>query len=155
MGCSVGGASFIGVGLDIGDAVKNYDKGYGYLTFFYSAKALTGLGSGVLTVAITFTYAAPLVARLTGRAAVGVAIEAVGARAAAFIGLRILGMAAGGWITVGLLGIQVVIWIITPNALEEWVDHSAFGKRRGASGYKTAKEQDEKLLAALVQMGFQ
>ncbi|WP_301539996.1 T6SS effector BTH_I2691 family protein [Ralstonia pickettii] len=150
-----GGATFIGVALDIGDAVKNYDKGYGYLTFFYSAKGLMGLGSGVLTVAVGLTYAAPLVARLTGRVAVGTAVEAVGARAAAFIGLRILGMAAGGWVTVGLIGIQVVIWIITPNALEEWIDHSAFGKKRGTGGYKTAKEQDEKLSDALVKMGFQ
>lgn len=71
------------------------------------------------------------------------------------IGLRILGMAAGGWITVGLFGIQVVIWIVTPNAIEDWIDHSAFGKKRSTGGYKTVKEQDEKLLAALVEMGFQ
>src|SRR3954468_11137122 len=79
----------------------------------------------------------------------GAAIEAVGARAAAIIGLRILGMAAGGWITVGMLGVQVVIWWISPNAIEDWIDHSAFGKKRSTGGYKTAKEQDEKMKKAL------
>ncbi|WP_199032830.1 T6SS effector BTH_I2691 family protein [Ralstonia sp. ASV6] len=150
-----GGASVIGGGLDVADAVKNYDKGYGYLTFLYAAKGIVGIGSGFLTWAVTFTYAAPLVARLTGRAAAGVVIEAIGARAAAFVGLRILGMAAGGWVTVGLFGIQVIIWIVTPNAIEIWIDHSAFGKKRKSGGYQTAKEQDEKLSAALVEMGFQ
>ncbi|CAJ0705526.1 hypothetical protein LMG19089_03863 [Ralstonia edaphis] len=33
--------------------------------------------------------------------------------------------------------------------------HSAFGQKRGTGGYKTAKEQDEKLSDALVKMGFQ
>lgn len=28
-----GGATFIGVALDIGDTVKNYDEGYSYLMF--------------------------------------------------------------------------------------------------------------------------
>ena len=150
-----GGASIIGGVLDLGETSKSYDKGYSLLAGLYAMKGFAGIGSGALTGAVAFTYAAPLVARLTRRSVAGAAIEAVGTRAAAFIGLRILGMAAGGWITVGLFGIQVILWIITPNAIEDWIDHSAFGNKRGTGGYKTAKEQDEKLLAALVQMGFQ
>jgi len=150
-----GGASIIGGVLDVIDTRKNLDKGYNYLAGLYAVKAILGGASGVLTFAVTFTYAAPLVARLTGRVAVGAAVEAVGARAAAFIGLRIVGMALGGWITVGLIGIQIIIWWITPNVLQEWIDHSAFGKERGTGGYKTAKEQREKLLNALVEMGLQ
>ncbi|NMV41929.1 hypothetical protein HGR00_28845 [Ralstonia insidiosa] len=149
-----GVASAIGGGLDVSDSIKNFGKGYDRLAYFYLFKGGVGIGSGVLTWAVTYTYAAPLVARLTGRAAAGAAVEAIGARAAAFIGLRILGMAVGGWITVGLFGLQVVIWVITPNAIEDWVDHSAFGKERKTGGYRTAKEQDEKLSAALVEMGF-
>jgi hypothetical protein len=47
-------------------------------------------GGLTLAVTFTFTYAAPLVARLTGCAGAGAAIEAVGARAASIIGLRIV-----------------------------------------------------------------
>ncbi|MEJ8846203.1 T6SS effector BTH_I2691 family protein [Variovorax rhizosphaerae] len=151
-----GGASLLGAWIDLVDTGKSIDNGYNYLASFYAAKAFLGVGAGALTFAVTFTYAAPLVARLTGRAAVGVTIEVVvGTRAAAIIGLRIVGMAAGAWITVGMFGLQLVIWLITPNAIEDWIDHSAFGKRRATGGYKTAKEQDGKLSEALIGMGLQ
>lgn len=148
-----GGASFIGGLVDFYDATKSREKGYSILTAAYVLKSGAGLTASCLTLAVTFTYAAPLVARLTGRAAMGAAIEAVGVRAAAIIGFRILGMAAGGWITVGTLGIQVIIWIVTPNALQEWVDHCAFGDKRQTGGYKTLKEQEDKLGQALLEMG--
>ncbi|WP_218508428.1 T6SS effector BTH_I2691 family protein [Variovorax sp. dw_308] len=150
-----GGAAWVGVYLDFEDSKQADAKGYGNLYWLYALKGGLGVANGALTFAVTFTYAAPLVARLTGRAAAGAAIEAVGARAAAIIGLRILGMAAGGWITVGMLGVQVVIWWISPNAIEDWIDHSAFGKKRSTGGYKTAKEQDEKMKKALIEMGLQ
>jgi hypothetical protein len=149
------GASFIGAWFDRGDAQKNRNKGYILLYALYVIKSSSGVASGGLTLAVTFTYAGPLVARLTGRAAVGVTIEAVGARAAAIIGLRILGMAIGGWITVGTVALQVVIWTVTPDALEEWVDHCAFGNTKGKGSYKTVKEQEERLAEALVAMGLQ
>jgi len=154
-GAMSGIASFIGGGLDLMDGKKANAKGYDMLATLYVGKAMAGIGSGLLTLAVTFTYAAPLVGRLTGRAAAGAAVEAVSARAAAVIGFRILGMALGGWITLGTLVVQVVIWQITPDALEQWADHTAFGKRRKTNGYKTSKEQDEKLEEALVEMGFQ
>jgi hypothetical protein len=85
----------------------------------------------------------------------GTAVRAVGARAAAIIGFRILGMAAGGWITVGAFGIQVIIWLVTPNALEDWLDHSAFGVKRKTGGYETTEEQDKKFAEVMVEMGLQ
>jgi hypothetical protein len=60
------------------DAGKNFGKGYDLLFIMCSIKGLAGIASGVITLAVTFTYAAPLVARLTGRAAAGAAIEAAG-----------------------------------------------------------------------------
>jgi hypothetical protein len=77
----------------------------------------------------------------------------VGGRTAAVIGLRILGMTLSGWLTVGTFGLQVIIWIVTPDALEKWIDHSAFGKKRDTDGYKTAQQQEECLKNALVEMG--
>lgn len=62
-------------------------------------------------------------------------------------------MAAGGWITFGLFGLQVVIWCVTPNALEDWIDHSAFGSKRGTEGFKSSDEQDKKLNDALLEIG--
>ena len=154
-GALSGTASFIGGVLDFMDAKKNRDSGYRDLYYLCNIKGLAGVSSGAITLAVTFTYAAPLVTRLTGQAAAGAAIEAVGARAAALIGLRILGMAAGGWITVGTLTIQVAIWMLTPDALEKWADHTAFGKKRKSGGYLTAKEQEQGLANALQEMGLQ
>ena len=148
-----GGASFIGGTFDLIDAGKSDEQGYTALYFLYGLKGLAGLSAGALTLAVAFTYSAPLVARLTASAAVGVVVRDVGEKAAAFIALRIFGMAAGGWMTVGVFGIQVVIWIITPDALEKWIDHSAFGKKREDGGYKTAQEQERTLKEALVEMG--
>jgi len=54
---------------------------------------------------------------------------------------------------VGAFGVQVIIWCVTPNALEKWVDHSAFGKKRNENGAKTVEEQQKKLEEALVEMG--
>jgi hypothetical protein len=150
-----GGASFIGGWLDLRDADKQNAQGYTNLTVLYGFKGVAGVASGVLTLAVTFTYSAPLIARLTGSGAAGVAVRAVGARAAAFIGLRVLGMAIGGWITVGAITIQVIIWWVTPDALEKWIDHSAFGKKRDTGGYKTPDEQTKALQGALAEMGFQ
>lgn len=154
-----GAASFIGGVLDFVDAGKAREKGYSALRMLYLLKASSSVVAGLLTLAVTFTYASPLVKRLAGqalgRAVTGAAINAAGKAAAAVIGFRILGMAVGGWITVGTLGIQVIIWIITPNALQDWVDHCAFGMRRKTGGYANAKEQEEKLGQVLVEMGLQ
>lgn len=149
------GASFIGGGLDLVDAGKSKDGGYSLMAALYFGKGMLGLASGVMTLAVTFTYSAPLIARITGRAVIGIAVRNVGARAAAFIGLRVLGMAVGGWITVGAFAIQIIIWWVTPDALEKWIDHSAFGKKRSTGGYKTAEAQDKALHETLKEMGFQ
>lgn len=115
------------------------------------------MGSGAVGLAVSYTYAAGAIGRMTGKAVVSVTAESVatsvGARAAAVIGFRILGMTLGGWLTAGTFGVQVIIWIVTPDALEKWIDHSAFGKKRDTGGYKTAREQEENLKEALVEMG--
>ena len=152
-----GGASFLGAWLDLVDAGKNRDAGYKSLAFMYLGKSIAGAASAALTLAVGYTYAAGAIGRLTGTVALTitkeVVVTSVGKRAASIIGFRIFGMALGGWLTVGSLGIQVIIWIVTPDALEKWIDHSAFGNKRDAGGFKTAKEQEERLKDALVEMG--
>lgn len=148
-----GAASFIGGVLDFFSAKEKRSDGYLPLAVLYGMKSFLLSSSGSLVLTITFTYSAPLIARITGSAAAGTVVRNVGARAAAVIGLRIFGMALGGWITVGTFGIQVIIWCVTPNALEKWVDHSAFGNKRNNNGARTAEEQQKKLEEALVEMG--
>jgi len=112
-----------------------------------------GIGAG-LTLATTFTYAAPLIERLTGRAAAGVAVRAVSGVAAEIIGVRILCMAAGTWITVGVFGIQCFIWIISDDKLQEWCSLSAFGINRTArAAFGAVKRQEEALQEALIEVG--
>lgn len=150
-----GGASFIGAWYDGKDAKKNWSTGYGAVAVLYGFKSFAGVSSGVLTLAVAFTYSAPLIARMTGNVVVGTAVRNVGARVAAFVAMRVLGMAVGGWVTVGAFTIQVIIWWVTPDALEKWIDHSAFGKLRKNGGYHSVDEQDKALRDALVEMGFQ
>ncbi|MEO6856153.1 MAG: T6SS effector BTH_I2691 family protein, partial [Rhodoferax sp.] len=148
------GATAIGVGLDVLDAGKSLKKDQIAMFLLFSTKAvLGGIGAG-LTVATTFTYAAPLIERLTGRVAAGVAVRAISGAAAEIIATRILFMAAGTWITVGVFGIQVFIWIISDDKLQEWCSLCVFGTKRTApDAYKSAKQQQEKLQYALVEVG--
>ncbi len=149
-----GAASFIGAGLDIWDAKKANDKGQSGIAVLFAIKAtLGGLGVG-FTAATTFTYAAPLIGRLTGSHAAAGAARAVGARAAAIIGARILCMGLGAWVTVGTIVVQGLIWVFTPNALNQWASLCAFGKdRKTSDGYSSTKTQNKALFDALIEVG--
>lgn len=93
-------AAAIAVVIDISDSLKAKDKGQTTVAALYGIKALLGGVNVGLTVATTFTYAAPTISRITGQAAWGTAARVIGVRAAAVIGARILFMAAGAWLTV-------------------------------------------------------
>jgi hypothetical protein len=63
-------------------------------------------------------------------------------------------MGVGVWITVGTLAVQGLIWIFTPNALNQWASLCAFGKERKSSdGYSSLKTQNKALEAALMEVG--
>jgi hypothetical protein len=147
-------ASIITAVLDFKDAKKFSNKENYYLVCAFLAKGMLGSANGALTVAVTFTYAAPMIRRLTGRAVIGAATQAVGARATAIIGARILFMSAGAWVTVIMFGIQILIWVIVDDDLQEWCEYCAFGKKRNsANGYLNVKYQQEALQKALKEMG--
>lgn len=148
------GAGLIGAGLDLVDAKKSLAKGNGSLAFLYGVKFVAGGASAALTLATTFTYAAPLIGRLTGQPSYAGAARAVGINATRVIGARILFMSAGAWLTVGTIGIQVFIWIFTDDKLQEWCEFSAFGVKRGHSAaYKNPNLQYDKFTEALVEVG--
>ena len=149
-------ASMIGAVLDIRDAAKFYGKGNSPIAFAYALKSAAGIANAGLTIATTFTYAAPLIGRLTGNTALSTTARVVGARAAAVLGFRILLMSAGVWLTVLAFGIQMIIWIISDDALEEWCSLCAFGVNRGSrDAYRTLKQQIEQLKNAQSEIGLQ
>jgi hypothetical protein len=122
-----GAASLVGGVVDMLEARAQIGRERYALAYLYYAKGSVGAVGGLLTLATTFTYSAGLIYRLTGRAALAQSAKALGVRAVALIGARILLMSAGAWITVVTIGLQVLIWIFTPNELEEWCEQCAFG----------------------------
>ena len=147
-----GAATAITVGIDLSEVVKAKKSGEEVLRKLYLAKVILGGTNLGLTVATTFTYAAPLIGRLTGSPVTAGAARAVGARAAAVIGMRILFMSAGAWLTAGTFAIQGFIWIITDNALEDWAERSAFGKNT-KNRFGSPQSQKQGLEQALVEVG--
>jgi hypothetical protein len=148
-------ASMIGAFLDIRDAFKFHGKGYTWIAGAYAFKGILSVANSGLTVAATFTYAAPLIGRITGNTTLGVATRVVGARASAVIGFRILFMSAGGWITAVSFGIQILIWIISDDALEEWCSLCIFGQKTNSrDAYRTIKTQADALEKALLEIGY-
>ena len=150
MGGVLGGfASGIGAFFDVQDADKEFTKKNITLGVLYSMKALIGGAGAAMTLASTFTYAAPLIQRLTGRVAVGAAARVVGGRAAAMVATRILFMSAGAWITVGVVVIQLLIWAFSDDDLQDWCEACAFGTSKE---YKDAEQQFQALEKALLEV---
>lgn len=145
------GASLIGAWVDFGASEKEREKGNDLLRKLYLAKTGLGITSALFGVAVTFTYAAPLIGRLTGQAVYAGAARAVGAAAARLVAVRILCMSFGAWITVGSFSIQVLIWIFTDDDLQDWCERCAFGETPDKSW--TPKKQFEELQTALKAVG--
>jgi hypothetical protein len=147
-------ASAITAILDFNDAHKFWSKGNTPLAVACLAKGALGMVNAGLSVAVTFTYAAPLIGRLTGRVALGEAMHIVGTRAAAIIGARILCMAAGAWMTIAIFSIQIIIWVMIDDDLEDWCARCVFGlKKKSTDGYRSVRHQEEALQKALVEIG--
>lgn len=140
--------------LDLRDATKFYGKGNLLVASGFVVKGIAGVASAGLTAATTFTYAVPLIARLTGQSGLTAAVGGISARAAAIIGFRILFMSAGAWLTVIAFGAQIFVWFVLDDALEEWCSLCAFGcARESRDAYETVKEQSTGLENALRAIG--
>lgn len=140
--------------VDANEARKARAQGQHLVAGLYGLKSVVGAANAALTVATSFTYAAPAISRITGNAALGSAARVIGLRAAAIVGARILFMAAGAWLTIGLFGIQVFIWWFADDELQLWCSLSVFGNRSTAQkAFKTQAEQNEALHKALMDVG--
>lgn len=120
----------------------------------YGVKIFIGGASVLSTIASSFTYAAPLIVRLSGSTAVASAAMVVGERAKAIIAARILFMATGAWLTVIAFGIQVLIWIFNKNELQTWCSLCPFGTAGTSNAaYKSMLEQASAMQKVLIEMG--
>lgn len=148
------GAAAVTVVLDAQAAKKKYEEGSNILFGLYLFKIGFGVANVAVVAATTFTYAAPLIARLTGKVGLSTAVRVVGNRAAAIVATRVLFMAVGGWITVISFGIQILIWVFNKNDLEIWCGLCIFGISSNAdAAYKDSAQQIAELEKVLVNMG--
>jgi hypothetical protein len=131
--------------------IANGDKG---LIGLYTAKMVFGGANIGFVAATTFTYAAPLIEKLTGNAAAAAGARAIGTRATAIIAARVLFMAAGAWITVITFGIQILIWVFSKNELQSWCRLCVFGVAKNeTAAYKSTADQNAGLEKVLIGMG--
>ena len=152
LGGLLGGmASLVGAGVDSADARDQHSKGRTGLAVLYGLKAISGAGGGLLTLATSFSYGAGVLQKISGRAAVAQAARATSAAATRVIAARILLMSVGAWVTVITIGLQVLIWVFTPDELEDWCDGCAFGPKDRRKGW-TPKQQMEEFDKALVEV---
>lgn len=143
------GATLIGAVLDFADSYKEFDKDRALFGTLYFAKGTLGLLSIAATGFTTFTYAAPLVQRMTGGAAKGRVLTVVGEKAASIVARRILCMSLGGWITALIFGVQILILVLDDDALQKWCERSAFGTNFKNDPYPDGERQVEAFYAAL------
>lgn len=81
-----------------------------------------------------------------------VAVDVVASRMAIASFARVLGILVGWEIAIVLVGIQLLVWYFTPNALEEWCETSAFGRRTFGKPQDEPKKQEEGFVAALADV---
>lgn len=147
-------ATTISIGLDLQDAAKAAGKGQQSLRYLYYTKAFAGGMNVVATGLSTFTYAAPTILRVTGKAALADAAATIGGRAASVLACRILFMSAGMWIGVTIFFVQALIWYLSDDALQTWCSLCVFGLSRDAGdAYHEINRQQEGLAMALIEVG--
>ena len=84
-------------------------------------------------------------------------------RQGALVGVGRAVLWLGGWeVAVVITAIQVMVWVLTPNALEEWCERNCFGRvreknRYGFGGsepkYQTRKAQADAFASAVNGVG--
>lgn len=152
LGGLLGGmASLVGAGVDFDSAVHEARKERTALVVLYGLKAFAGGLGSTLAIATSLSYGAGVLQKISGRAAVAQAARATSAAATRIIAARIFMMSVGAWITVITIGLQVLIWVFTPDDLEDWCEGCAFGPKDKRKGW-TPKQQMDEFDKALVEV---
>lgn len=128
-----GMASLVLAGLDLESYAEHSEGERLVLANLYLSKGIAGGLAGGLMVMPAFSHGFGVILQSTGNIRLATTVRSAGAAAGRVLGARILLMSFGAWLTVTIVTLQVVIWIFTPNRLEEWCSKCAFGKRRDNS----------------------
>lgn len=140
--------------FDFQDMQKAGSRDQAGIYMLYVAKIIFGVANILATGVSAFTYAAPVILRLGGRATVAEALDLAATRAASVIACRILFMSAGMWIGALVFVVQVAIWVLSDDDLETWCTLCVFGTKKGAqAAYKDAAKQRDELGKALISVG--
>jgi hypothetical protein len=146
------GASFIGGYLDWEITLDNWGaRRYG-TAVVYGLRSLGQFMGGVITLLTALSYAAPLLSQLSARFASRLAVQVVSRAAIWALGARAGLMLAGIWISLGVLVISLAIWYFSDDALEDWCEESAFGKKPQDSRFANAEAQMKALDKALLEV---
>ena len=158
-----GTASIVMGWADLGSADEEWSDGYRLTGFLYFVKGLVSIGAGggfiVSALSSSYRLIQSMGKRTFGSRILIVIIEQVGVGAARNVAARAVLMTVGrvllrvaGWkVTVALFAIEGLIWYITPNAMEKWLDNTAFG---GKHNFGSVEQQQEEFDGMLEEMGF-
>ncbi|WP_341809262.1 T6SS effector BTH_I2691 family protein [Xanthomonas oryzae pv. oryzicola] len=164
-----GFGTYVGVYYDFSSAYLNFKKENFALGLLSTIKAAGGLLTGGAQFITALAYSAPVLQKALGRGRVVTALEGMqaGIRAAvqetskravgealsqserifATQGMKRLGLwmlRLGAWeVTLVLTSIEVLVWALTPNALENWCEANCFGAVRtgGFLGFGDSEPQ--------------
>lgn len=117
----------IGVIQDAQGAESAYKKGQNSIAYLYTFKAFIGFAGLSVSALSTFTYAAPIIMRVSSNVAIAETSAVIGARAAAILASRIVFMTVGSWITLTVFVVQGIIWALEEDDLQIWVSQTPFG----------------------------
>ncbi len=187
VGSALGGAAtMIVVFFDFASMFESANRERGRLALAFGTKAVLGTAVGGAQILTGLAYSAPVLQRAIGRGGTILWLErvqagidgadalrkaAAGGRAAGSVTLRqgaMVGLGRGvlllaGWqVAVALTAVQGLIWVLTPNALEDWCERSYFGRVKEsnflgfggtADKYGNAQQQEEAFAEALSNVG--
>jgi len=147
-----GGASFIGGWLDAREANSQWNEREYSIAILYYSRASSQFVAGGLTVAVAISYATPLLqqaaTRYAGSIVISTAARTAGWLLVARAGLMFTGLGFG----IATLAISVAIWYFSDDALQDWMEQSAFGKKPQAKRFASQLTQMKALESALLEV---
>ncbi|PTU65037.1 hypothetical protein DB032_08920 [Chromobacterium sp. Panama] len=122
------------------------EKGQTLILNLYRIKFAAGAVALGVSGLSTFTYAAPLIMRVSSNVVIADTAAALGARATAVLATRIIFMTAGSWISLTIFAIQGLIWVLEDDDLQIWISQTPFGKdHKNSKAPTTALELSQSL----------
>jgi hypothetical protein len=146
------GASFIGGTLDFKDVWKHGAGGEYGLASLYLARGISQYVTGAVGLAVTLSYAAPLLEKAAIRYAGNIVVQGLSRAALWALAARAGLMLVGLGFSVATLAISVAIWYFSDDALQDWCEESAFGRKSKDKRFASSDAQMKAYGAALLEV---